>query len=93
MKNLLLTGSKIAAAAFVLALASGCATKGYVDTQVGEAKRAAENAQATASAASAKADQAAAQAAAAKQAADRSMQCCLETNEKIDRMFQRSMQK
>lgn len=93
MKTVLTTGTKIVLVGFALALASGCATRGYVDQQVGEAKRAAENAQATASAASTKADQAAAQAAAAKQAADQAMQCCLQTNEKIDRMFQRSMQK
>lgn len=93
MKNLVINGTKILGVGFALALASGCATRGYVDQRVAEVQRTADSAQSAASAASAKADQAAAQAAAAKQAADKAMQCCLETNEKIDRMFQRSMQK
>lgn len=93
MRDVVSTGIKVAVLGLALAMTTGCATKGYVDQRVGEATKAAESAQATASSAAAKADQAAAMAAAAKQAADKSMQCCLETNEKIDRMFQRAMHK
>lgn len=92
MQNKLIIG-KLAAVALFAALASGCATKGYVNEQVAAAKSAADSAQATASAASSKADAAGAAANEALAAAKAAQQCCVDTNEKIDRMFQKSMLK
>lgn len=92
MQNKLIIG-KLAAVALFATLASGCATKGYVNEQVAKAQSAADSAQAAASAASSKADAASATANDALAAAKAAQQCCVDTNEKIDRMFQKSMLK
>jgi murein lipoprotein len=74
----------MATGAMVVALAgaTGCATTRDLDVLKAEVDRA-----------NATASQAAADAAAAKAAADGAQQCCNETNEKLDRMFEKSMQK
>jgi hypothetical protein len=92
MQNKLIIG-KLAAVALLATLSAGCATKGYVNEQVAQAKSAADSAQATASAASSKADAASAKASEALAAAQAAQQCCVDTNEKIDRMFKKSMLK
>lgn len=92
MQNKMILG-KLAAVALFATLSAGCASKGYVSEQVAQAKSAAESAQAAASAASSKADAASATANEALAAAKAAQQCCVDTNEKIDRMFQKSMLK
>lgn len=92
MQNKLMIG-KLAAVALFATLSAGCATKGYVNEQVAQAKSAADSAQATASAASSKADAAGSAANEALAAAKAAQQCCVDTNEKIDRMFKKSMLK
>lgn len=83
---------KLAIAAGVAAVATigvGCATTSDLEqirTTAQEAKTAAANAQSTA-------DQASADAAAAMRAAEDANTCCQDTNEKIDRMFKKSMYK
>ena len=65
-----------------LALTAGCATTQSVDevrTMAQEAKKAAADAQSTASA--------------AMKSAQQANSCCSDTNAKIDRMFQKSMRK
>jgi hypothetical protein len=65
-----------------LALTAGCATTQSVDevrTMAQEAKKAAADAQSTASA--------------AMKSAQQANSCCSDTNAKIDRMFQKSMHK
>ncbi|WP_372718532.1 Lpp/OprI family alanine-zipper lipoprotein [Immundisolibacter sp.] len=92
MQNKLIIG-KLAAVALFAALSAGCATKGYVNEQVAQAKSAADAAQATANQAAAKANTAGQQASEALAAAQAAQQCCVDTNEKIDRMFKQSMLK
>ena len=92
MQNKLIIG-KLAAVALFATLSAGCATKGYVNEQVAQAKSAADSAQAIANAASSKADAAGSTAEEALAAAKASQQCCVDTNEKIDRMFKKSMLK
>lgn len=92
MQNKLIIG-KLAAVALFATLSAGCATKGYVNEQVAQAKLGGDSAQATASAASSKADAASSTANEALAAAKAAQQCCVDTNEKIDRMFQKSMLK
>jgi murein lipoprotein len=83
---------KLAIAAGVAAVASmgvGCATTSELEqvrTMAQDAKTAAANAQSTA-------DKASADAAAAMSKADEANTCCQNTNEKIDRMFKKSMYK
>jgi hypothetical protein len=93
---------KVGVAALLLATAAGCAT-----TQIEEARAVADRAAQDAVAAKQAADAAASAAAAARSAADSaqstanqalqaaqaSQACCDATNEKIDRMFQKSMSK
>ena len=88
-----LTIGKFAAIALVAMLSTGCATKGYVNEQVTKAQSTADSAQATANQAAAKAGTAATQASEALAAAQAAQQCCVDTNEKIDRMFKKSMLK
>jgi murein lipoprotein len=82
-KNLV-TVAKVSAIALSLALASGCATVKKADLDAVSAK--ADAAQAAAAQAQATAD-------AAKASADQANTCCTQTNEKIDRMFKKSMNK
>ena len=83
---------KLAIAAGIAAVATmsvGCATTSELEkvkTMAQEAKTAAANAQSTA-------DQASADAAAAMSKAEEANTCCQNTNEKIDRMFRKSMYK
>lgn len=80
---------QLAAAAVVAVSLAGCATTGDVDELRAELARVSGTAdQAAADAASAKADAAAARSAAEDAAASAS-----ETNEKLDRMFKKSMYK
>ena len=86
--------ARFALLASVISLAGGCATTSGVDTadaeslraMVEEAKQAAEEARAAAERAQATADK-------ALRTAEGASQCCQDTNEKIDRMFKRSMYK
>ena len=74
--------AKISAIAMTLALTAGCASTDSV-----------KKAQAAADAANAAAAQAQSTADAAMTAANESKACCNDVNEKIDRMFQKSMNK
>ena len=87
---------RIASLAVIFGLATGCATTAQLD----EIRGMAQNAQSAATKAQQTADQANQTATAAKQTADEAMQsaqkaneCCKTTNEKIERMFKKSMQK
>ena len=86
--------ARFAVLASVIGLGGGCATTAQIDPQeaeslramVAEAKQAAEEARAAAERAQATADK-------ALRTAEGANQCCQDTNEKIDRMFKRSMYK
>ena len=82
-KNLV-TVAKVSAIALSLAVASGCATVKKEDL---------EAVKATAEAAKASAAQAQSTADAAMKAAEEGKTCCNQVNEKIDRMFKKSMNK
>jgi len=84
MNKNLSTFVKFSAIALSLALASGCATVKKEDFEA--VKATAEQAKAAAAQAQATAD-------AAKASADQANTCCTTTNEKIDRMFKKSMNK
>jgi len=80
---------KTAAAGVLLVALAGCATTGDLeDVQAEVAKANATAQQAAADAAAAKAD-----AAAARAAAEQAASSSAETNEKLDRMFKKSMYK
>ena len=90
------TLAKVTFFAAVLMMLGGCATV----EQVNEAKSLAESAQAAAQAAAAAADSATAAAnqamdaaKAAQAAADAANACCSENSSKLDRMFEKAMQK
>jgi hypothetical protein len=103
MKKTIANTLKVGAAALFLVAASGCATTKDVEA----AKAAADSAAQAASAAQKAADAAASAASSAKssadsaqstanqalQAAQSSQACCDATNEKIDRMFKKSVSK
>jgi len=103
MKNTISTAIKAGVAAVFLISASGCVSQKLVD----EIKATADKAVQDAAAAKAAADSAASAAASAKSAADSaqsaanqalqgaqaSQACCDATNEKIDRMFKKSVSK
>ena len=74
--------AKVSAIAMVLALSAGCASTDAV-----------KKAQASADAANAAAAQAQATADAAMRASEENKACCNDVNEKIDRMFKKSMNK
>jgi uncharacterized protein HemX len=81
---------------FVLALSAGCATTGDVDAakkMAEEAKQSADQANRTAQEAKDEAAAARAAATAAQQAAEQARTAAQMTNEKIDRAFQKSVQK
>ena len=106
MKTAIVKTLTFAAAALMLATASGCANKDLI-AKVDAANATAKQAQADAAAAKASADAAAAAASSAGtaassaqstanqalQAAQASQACCDATNEKIDRAFKKSMGK
>jgi len=103
MKNTLSTSLKAGVAALLLITAAGCATT----KDVQEARAAADKAAQAAAAAQQAADSASKAASSAKSAADgaqstanqalqasqSSQACCDATNEKIDRMFKKSVSK
>jgi hypothetical protein len=103
MKNSITSTLKVAVAAAFLVTAAGCVTQKSVDEARAAADRAGQDAAAAKSAAdaaansanSAKSAAAAAQSTAnqALQAAQAGQACCDATNEKIDRMFKKSVSK
>ncbi len=90
MHNNLATAAKISLAALTLTLSVGCAS---LKPDVDAAKSAAEEARQQAAQALQAAQAAQSTADQALQAAQQSQQCCNDTNEKIDRMFKKSMNK
>lgn len=84
------------AMAVALALSTGCASTTKIDevrAMAEEAARTATQAGERAAVAERKADQAQSAADAAMRKAQEAERCCEETNEKIDRMFKKSMSK
>jgi murein lipoprotein len=100
MRRNLLT---LPALGLVIGVAAGCASMGEVErvkemaaqaqSAAQQAQQTAQEAQSTADEASTVADQAAETANEALRVSDEANTCCVETNEKIDRMFKRSMAK
>ncbi len=96
MQSTLITAARATVLAVSVGLTAGCATTGDLERVEGIANNALSTAQAaqqTAGAAQAAADNAASVSTEAKADADAAQLCCTETSDKIDRMFQRSMQK
>jgi hypothetical protein len=103
MKNTMSTGLKAGVVALMLVAGSGCVSQKAVDAIKATADKAVQDAAAAKSAADAAASAAqsarsaadSAQSAAnqALQAAQASQACCDATNEKIDRMFKKSVSK
>jgi hypothetical protein len=97
MKTAIVKTLTVAAAAIMVATASGCTSKdtlARIDAANAAAKQAAADAAASAaSSASNAASSAQSTANQALQAAQASQSCCDATNEKIDRAFKRSMGK
>jgi dihydrodipicolinate synthase/N-acetylneuraminate lyase len=103
MKNTISTVMKAGVAALFLVAATGCVSQKTVDEikatadkavqDAAAAKRAADAAASAAAAAKSAADGAQSTANQALQAAQSSQSCCDATNEKIDRMFKKSVSK
>ena len=103
MKNTISTTLKAGVAALALVAASGCVSQKTVDEikatadkavqDAAAAKAAADSAASAAQAAKSAADSAQSAANQALQAAQASQACCDATNEKIDRMFKKSVSK
>src|SRR5262249_12863620 len=103
MKNTISTTLKAGVAALALVAASGCVSQKTVDEikataakavqDAAAAKAAADSAASAAQAARSAADSAQSAANQALQAAQASQACCDATNEKIDRMFKKSVSK
>ncbi len=103
MKNIVSTTLKAGVAALALAAASGCVSQASVDEiratadkavqDAAAAKAAADSAAAAAQSARSTAESAQSAANQALQAAQASQACCDATNEKIDRMFKKSVSK
>ncbi len=99
MNHKVQTAFKATAVAVVLAVVSGCAANGRMDAleeKVGLLEQevaAAKSSAASAAAAQRTSESAQATADAALKAANDAQACCDATNEKIDRMFQRSQSK
>ncbi len=96
MPSTLITAARATALAVSVGITAGCATSGDLERVEGIANNALSTAQAaqqSAGAAQTAADGVAATANEAKASADAAQACCTETSDKIDRMFQRSMQK
>ena len=86
--------ARVAVLASIIGLGSGCATTSETNTSEAESLRAmVEEAKQAAAEARAAAEQAQASADKALRAAEGANRCCQDTNEKIDRMFKRSMYK
>lgn len=82
--------------ASMIGLGAGCAATPEIEpmrAMVEEAKQEAAEARAAAAQAQSRADKAQATADEALRAAESAAKCCRDTNEKIDRMFKRSMYK
>jgi len=99
MENKVANTFKIITLAAFVALSSGCASQ-QLTKDVADAKALAEAANRAAESARSAADQALQKAEQAQQTADQALQsageanaCCQETNQKIDRMFKKSMEK
>ena len=99
MENKLANTLKIVTLAAFVALSAGCASQ-QLTKDVADAKAMAEAANQAAESARSSADQALQKAEQAQRTADQALQsageanaCCRETNEKIDRMFKKSMEK
>lgn len=99
MKNKVANTFKVLTLSSVLALSAGCASQ-QLTKDVAEAKALAEAANQAAESARSSADLALQKAEQAQNTADQAMQsaseanaCCQRTNEKIDRMFKKSMEK
>lgn len=96
MNNSVQTAIKVSAVTLAMVVLSGCASNARLDAletqhalmeqEVAAAKSSAASAQQTAESAQAAAD-------AALKAANESQACCDATNEKVDRMFERSQSK
>ena len=84
---------KVTTLAALIGLTAGCANNSELTKSVEAAKAAAESAQQTAEAAKSAADRAQQTADQALQSAGEANACCQQTNEKIDRMFKKSMEK
>jgi dihydrodipicolinate synthase/N-acetylneuraminate lyase len=103
MKNIVSTTLKAGVAALVLVAASGCVSQQSIDEvkatadkavqDAAAAKQAADAAASAAASAKSAADSAQSAANQALQAAQASQSCCDATNEKIDRMFKKSVSK
>ena len=103
MKNIVSTTLKAGVAALALVAASGCVSQKTVDEikatadkavqDAAAAKAAADSAASAAQSAKSAADSAQSAANQALQAAQASQACCDATNEKIDRMFKKSVSK
>ncbi len=92
MQSTLITAARATVLAVSVGLTAGCATTGDLERVEGIANNALSTAQAAGGAQTA-ADNAVSVAQEAKASADAAQACCTETSDKIDRMFQRSMQK
>lgn len=87
---------KIAMLVMIVGLASGCATTEHVnrvEASAAQAQQAASDAAAKADRALQSAQEAAAKADRALQAAEDAKTCCQQNSEKINRIFEKSMQK
>ena len=87
---------KISALALVTVLTTGCAAKSDIDflqTQIDGLKAQISTASSDAASAQAASEDAAAKAASAEAAANRAAQYAQDTNNKLDRMFKKSMMK
>ncbi len=99
MNHKVQTAAKATAVTLALVILSGCAANGRIDaleekvSLLEQEVAAAKSSAASAAAAQRTAESARASADAALKAANDSQACCDATNEKIDRMFQRSQSK
>ena len=100
MENKLTTILKAATLVTVIGITAGCASSGEMKQMMEDTKAAAESAKQSASTALQTAQDAKSAADRAQQTADQALQsaaeannCCQQTNEKIDRMFKKTMVK
>jgi murein lipoprotein len=96
MQTTLTNLTRVAGLALSLGLVGGCATTSQLDEVRGIANSALEEARAArqeSSSAQSTASEAASAASEAKAAADAAQACCNEQADKLDRMFQKAMQK
>lgn len=96
MQHTLKLAARSAAIALAVGLGAGCATNGDLERVEGIATNAATAARAatdTATSAQSAANDAAAAAAEAQRTADAAQACCNETNDKLDRAWDKGMRK